>query len=112
MTFKKESLTKVSDIFKPEVVNISMDLIDIVPDGDRIIYYNLQEAKENKYNLFPGPEEAAKEIELAGGNISKPIKLRKARDGVRYELVEGRIKFWGWMILFSMTRPIPAIIIQ
>ena len=59
-----------------------------------------------------GGEEAAKEIELAGGNISKPIKLRKARDGVRYELVEGRIKFWGWMILFSMTRPIPAIIIQ
>jgi hypothetical protein len=70
------------------------------------------EAKENKFKLYPGPMDVVKEIELAGGILSKPIKLTKITGSDRYELIEGRIKFWAWMILFDSKRPIPSIIIE
>ena len=101
MTFSQDSLVKISNIFKPEVRNINIDLIDIIPAGDRIIYYSVREAKENKFKLYPGPMDVVKEIELAGGILSKPIKLTKITGSDRYELIEGRIKFWAWMILFD-----------
>jgi len=112
MTFSQDSLVKISNIFKPEVRNINTDLIDIIPAGDRIIYYSVREAKENKFKLYPGPMDVVKEIELAGGILSKPIKLTKITGSDRYELIEGRIKFWAWMILFDSKRPIPSIIIE
>ncbi len=112
MNFKPESLEELSKIFKIEVTNIDPGLIDILPAGDRPIYFTLEEAIDNKYNLVPGPIEVAKEIELAGGKLSKPIKLKKIENSIRYQLVEGRIKLWGWKILFGENAPIPSIIIQ
>jgi len=111
MDFKQESFDEVSNIFKLKVANIDVSLIDVLPDGDRPIYFTLEEAIDNKYNLVPGPVEVAKEIELAGGVLSKPIKLKKVKGSNRYQLLEGRVKLWGWRILFGEKSTIPSIII-
>jgi diketogulonate reductase-like aldo/keto reductase len=103
---------KLSKIFEMEMEMIDMGLIDIGSDGDRKIYLSLQEAMQNPHNLVPGPMDIANEIKANNGRLAKPIKIKKNKESDRYTLVEGRVKFWGWMILYGIKSKVPAIIIN
>lgn len=105
----------ISELFKPVVKNIKPQ--DIIPDHQikedkRKIYCNLKDAKNNIYNLSPGPTDIAKEIVNNNGNLFKPIKVFKDTKSNKYILVDGRLRFWAWIILFGWDKPIKTIIIE
>ena len=100
-------LTKIDSLFNNQNTYIDPNLIDVVPAHDRIVYRTIEEAIENRNNMDPSPLEMAQEFR--SGEIPKNIKLRETEQG-RYTLIEGRLKYWGWVIAFNYSRPIPAII--
>ena len=86
-------------------------LIEVAEDANRNVYQTLEEAIENRFNLVPSPVELAEQI--ASGEILKPIKLRldaSDPERVRYQLIEGRVRCWAWVIAHSGQAPIPALV--
>lgn len=105
-------LEQLSKIFEMQIEMIDMELIDIEAEGDRRIYFSLEDAIKNPLNLVPGPVEVADEIKMNNGVLAKPIKVKRNRELGRYTLVEGRVKFWGWMILYGIESKIPAVVVN
>lgn len=97
----------ISGLFEPNILLVQTDIIDVIPAVDRNVYTTLEQAKLNKDNMVPSPLEIAEQF--LRGEIPKPIKLRKLENG-RFALIEGRLKYWGWVIAFGRVRPIPAVI--
>ena len=112
LTVSALDLENISKMFEIHMEMVDMKLIDIGSDGDRKIYLSLQEAIQNSHNLVPGPMDIAKEIEMNNGTLAKPIKIKRNKESGRYTLIEGRVKFWGWMILYGIESKVPAIIIN
>lgn len=81
----------------------------VVPSGERV-YTTLAEARENRFGLVPGPVDLAEKI--AAGEMLKPIKVEVDPDDPRgrYRLLEGRVRYWAWVIAHEGNRPIPAVI--
>lgn len=79
-------------------------------EGNRKVYQMLSEALENNLGLSPSPSELAELIN--NGEPIKPVRLR-ANDSdtdYKYELVEGRLRYWAWVIAFGDSKPIPAYV--
>tara|TARA_Y100000034_G_C6863233_1_gene393147 strand:+ start:157 stop:1260 length:1104 start_codon:yes stop_codon:yes gene_type:complete len=74
---------------------------------NRAAYQTLSEALENKLNFMPSPKSLSEDLIKA--DFVKPVRLAYASDG-RYHLIEGRVRFWAWVIAFGFEKPIPAII--
>jgi diketogulonate reductase-like aldo/keto reductase len=104
---------EIGYLFKEQIDLISPKKINPVGNvgGDRKIYKNLEEAVENRYFLSPGVKEIAEEIKMAGDLLLKPIKVRLSKDA-EYELIEGRLRYWAWIMLYGDARPIQAIIVE
>ena len=91
---------------KPKSINVSE-----FGEDNREVYKNLIEAKENKLNFCPSPEELSEEIKL-NSNI-KPVRLTHplmSDSGFDFDLIEGRVRYWAWVIAFGFDKPIPAYI--
>jgi hypothetical protein len=57
--------------------------------------------------FVPSPIQLADEI-LRDSDI-KPVRIKQT--GVdAYELTEGRIRYWGWVLAFGEDRPIPCLV--
>ena len=56
--------------------------------------------------MKPSPKELSREL-LKSKNI-KPIKLKLINK--KYYLLEGRLKFWAWVIAFGYNQDIPSIL--
>lgn len=90
---------------------VSLEEIYVALDGEenRKVYQTLDEAKKNELGFFPSPIELSKDI--LKDDFMKPVKLLKNGSGLRYKLVEGRIRYWAHMIS-KKNKKIPAIIID
>lgn len=94
----------------------SMEMVDtknIRPSNDynRKVYQTIEEALENDMKMSPSPLELSEEIKL--GNFLKPIRLKELADttkGKKYDLVEGRLRYWAWIIAYGWDKPIPSLI--
>ena len=82
----------------------------MVEDGDRPIYYNLDEALENKFNLYPNVLDIAKEIENNNGKLAKPIRLIFDNKSQKYLCLDGRLKYWAWVYLYGKESKISSVI--
>jgi len=101
----------LSIAFTISIENIATDMIDIgFSKDDRNIYKTLAEAIENRFRMVPSPMELSEEIFTSGGRLQKPIKLQFNPVSGRYNLLEGRTKYWGWVIAYGGAKPIPAIV--
>lgn len=106
-----EDLERLSTLFEPQVCNISTERIEVADDPTRDVYKTLAEALENRHHMVPSPVELAKQIQ--SGEVLKPIKVRnttKSNSGMRYLLIEGRLRYWAWVIAHDGNKPIPALI--
>ena len=108
----KNHLEEISQ-FRIEVSMIRPSEINVSEFGEdnRKVYKSLSEAKQNKLNFCPSPEELSEEIKL-NSNI-KPVRLIpsiKPDFDFRFDLVEGRIRYWAWVMAFGFDKPIPAYI--
>ena len=92
------------------------DLVDtkeVRPSNDysRKVYQTIEEALENKMRMSPSPLELSEEMKR--GNFLKPIRLKELPEtisGKNYDLVEGRLRYWAWVIAYGWDKPIPALI--
>ena len=95
------------------LVKVSVDCIRAVSDddGQRKVYRTIEEARANIYGFTPSPMELA--CEMRAGGFLKPIRVRPALDlecGYQYDLIEGRIRYWAWVIAFDGQRDIPVLV--
>ena len=60
--------------------------------------------------MTPSPLELSKEIKK--GNFLKPIRLKKIQKKKKsyYDLTEGRLRYWSWVIAFNNKKPIPSLV--
>ena len=81
-----------------------------VPDEPgRSVYRTLEEALGNAMNCVPSPQELAQQITT--GDFLKPVRLRPVQSSHdRFELLEGRIRYWAWVIAHGFEKPLPALI--
>jgi diketogulonate reductase-like aldo/keto reductase len=90
-------------------VDIPAYEIRVAPADDRSVYRTLQEALDNPLGHVPSPIELAGEV---GEGMLKPTRVRAIpADGpYRYELLEGRIRYWAWVIAKGEESEIQAIV--
>ena len=104
-------LDTLSAVFATTVEKIETHLIDIADAADdRKVYKTLAEAMANQYDMVPSPQALSEEILASGGKLQKPIKLWREPTTGRYKLLEGRTKYWGWVIAYGGSAPIPALV--
>jgi len=71
---------------------------------------SIEEAIENNLGFVPSPVELSRDI-LDGDRI-KPVRLKYTKDPsgrYKYDLVEGRIRYWAWVIAYQGATCIPAL---
>ena len=102
----EEDIDAIDRIFKSEVFQLPTQNVCVIPSDKEIVYVTLEEALENSLRLKPSPIELA--AYLSKYEILKPIRVKKNKDGL-YDLVQGRIRYWAWIIAYGSDLPIPAI---
>jgi diketogulonate reductase-like aldo/keto reductase len=111
----ENDFNRVSDLFQVSITEIPPRFINSVSDiesNNRNVYTNLDDARRNILGLSPGPEEIAEEIRANGGRLFKPIKVKQISGTKQYILVEGRLRYWAWIILYGEDLPISAIVLH
>ena len=109
----EECKSAVASIFKNEVMDIPASKISIHGDREGKVYATIDEAMGNIYHLKPSPEELSRQIR-SGENL-KPIKIsicRNEKDGPAYEVVEGKLRYWAWIIAYGADASIPSLIVN
>ena len=101
----------LSEVFSSELIEVSPDSITVYEESERNVYRTLEEALENRFDYVPGPSDLADELQSHG--MMKPVKVSAKQDGKQsYALLEGRLRYWAWVIAYGTEVPIPALIIR
>lgn len=107
-----DDIEKIDNVFKRPIVKILPDRIRVSREGqgNRPVYQTIEQAIENNLGHVPSPVNLAKSI--VKEECIKPVRLIPALDETgRYDhdLVEGRIRYWAWVIAYG-NKPIQAYI--
>ena len=113
LELEKNELDEIDDIFSPKPVYIPCDAIrvSLSGEGGKLVYQTQAEAIENHLNLAPSPLELAAYIKA--GDSVKPVRLipSAARNSeFKFDLVEGRLRYWAWVLAFNGEKPVPAYV--
>lgn len=98
-------LEQISDLYQMKVVNIPTELIRFAKDSHRQDYHTLNEARGNCFGFVPSPARLAEHI--ASDGMLKPLKVRPV--GGHFELIEGGVRYWAWIMAHGEGVPIPAL---
>ena len=83
--------------------------IRVAENAGRSVYRTLEEAMANELDCVPSPKELA--IQIEKGDVVKPVRLRPDElSRGQFELLEGRIRYWAWVIAYGFEKPLPALI--
>ena len=113
INLSKDDFKEINQVFKLEFTSIEPGVICVASggQGNRKAYSTLQEAPDNPLGFVPSPRELA--LELNDGEALKPIRvIRRQKDnsGFQYDLIEGRIRYWAWVIATNGKKPIVALV--
>lgn len=103
----------LDEAFARKIVYLETNKISVLPSEQEKVYVTLKEALENRFGLKPSPQELAKDI--LENNILKPVHVRPVlakNPKVDYELIQGRIRYWAWIIAYGPNKPLPACIME
>lgn len=108
-----EEFKEISEIFAQECVYVPTDRIRVIKggQGNRQVYHTLEAAIENKLGFVPSPVDLAHDIRE--GEVLKPVRVIRSTDktgNYDYDLTEGRIRYWAWVIAYSGEKMIPVYI--
>lgn len=106
---EKSDFIKIENIFRREVVMVSVDTIAVEPESGRKIYLSKKEALANEYGLTPSPKSMAIYLQSHTEEGIKPLKIR-AVQRQKFILEEGRMRYWAWVIAFGENSKIPCLI--
>lgn len=90
----------------PQAIRVSVS-----GEGHRSVYQTIEEARRNHLNLSPSPTELAEFIRL--GEPTKPVRViptKEADGNIEYDLVEGRLRYWAWVLAFNGEKAVPAYV--
>jgi diketogulonate reductase-like aldo/keto reductase len=90
----------------PRTIKVSLE-----GEGSRQAYQTIDEAIINELGHTPSPSDLANFV-LQGEPI-KPVRLKPyvaSGDQYKYELIEGRVRYWAWVIAYNWQKPVPAYI--
>ena len=104
----EEDFARLSRAFAQPIKEVATDAIDVVASHTGKAYRTLSDAIANSLDLSPSPVALAEE--LKDGDMLKPVKLRLCRNSDRYELFEGQLRYWAWVIAHDGKKPILASI--
>ena len=105
-TDEKDEIDRVCSLQQQE---IPTDSVRPSSDDSRPTFRTLQEALDNTLNVTPSPRQLAEQIR--SGDFLKPVRLVPAEDNAdEYEVLEGRLRYWAWVIAFDGKKPVPALI--
>jgi diketogulonate reductase-like aldo/keto reductase len=112
-TLSDEDFKQISGAFSQTGLNAPTDRIRVIAggQGNRKVYQTVEEALENKLGFTPSPEELSRDI--LGGEAVKPVRVIKSVDKTGkydYDLVEGRVRYWAWVIAYKGKKPIPVLV--
>jgi diketogulonate reductase-like aldo/keto reductase len=85
--------------------------VSVSGEGGRSVYQTIEEARLNLLKLSPSPTELAEFIRL--GEPTKPVRVipTKNPDGnIEYDLIEGRLRYWAWVLAFNGEKAVPAYV--
>jgi len=107
-----EEVILVNNQYTSSVLSIPASKIRVVLDGrdNRKVYTTLEEALENKLGLVPSPVDLSKEI--LEGDVLKPVKVRRSTVDGMYDLVNGRVRYWAYVIAFKDICMVPVVIVE
>jgi diketogulonate reductase-like aldo/keto reductase len=94
------------DLITPNKINVSE-----FGEESRKVYRTLQEAEKNHLVLCPSPTQLA--MQLRNGENIKPVRIIRAQSSTTnctFDLIEGRLRYWAWVIAFGENRPIPCYV--
>ena len=104
-----EELAMIDQAFPVDIVEIPTEQIRVVTDREwgHDIYLTVDEARENRFDFVPSPNDLAKEVQE--GDFLKPVRVVESTDSkFKYDLIGGRIRYWAWVIAHEGRRPIAA----
>lgn len=111
-TLSPEDIERINRAFDCKPLAVPPDQIRPVQggQGNRRVYETVEEARANELGFAPSPTDLSRDI-LEGESI-KPIRVKSCTDTEEYEfdLVEGRIRYWAWVIAYDGRKPVPALI--
>lgn len=102
---KDEDVTFIDDIFRQIPIDVPPERIYEKTCG------TLEEALKNKAGYVPSPAELARTI--VQEKAIKPVRLAPRADKTgkyEYDLVEGRLRYWAWVIAHQGKVPIRAFV--
>ena len=110
-----EDYEEIARLFAVDVVYVPVCRVRVYPEGEasQRVYRTKCEAMENRFNMTPSPSQLAEEIRA--GEILKPVKVKSISDPTgtfEYELVDGRTRYWAWVIAHEGQKPVPAMLVQ
>jgi len=99
-------IVKIGEITKRDIIKIPPKHITVIQNkhNPNFIYDTLQKAIKNDANFIPSPYDLSKIID----KDIKPIRIY-INDG-KFELIEGQIRFWAWVIRYGEEEPIPCLV--
>ena len=113
LVLQDTDLQEIERVTVGESAVIPVDMIRVVPatDDGRALYRTLAAARANRLGMIPSPEDLA--AELKAGAEFKPVRVVRAANGGGegyFDLIEGRSRFWAWVIAYGEGRPVPALV--
>lgn len=108
-SLEKKEVQFLTETFNPVTHFIPVQNILIAAKGERERsgYQDIQTALNNPLKLVPGPIELAVSLDQSD---FKPIRLISSKQKNKYMLINGRVRYWAWIIAFGYLKPIPAYI--
>lgn len=113
LEMEKSELEEINEVFRPKATYIPCEEIrvSLSGEGGKMVYQTRAEAINNHLNLAPSPLELAAHIKA--GDSVKPVRLipsAEQNSGYKYELIEGRLRYWAWVLAFNGEKPVPAYV--
>lgn len=105
-----KDLFKISTVCNSPIENTSTQKIIVKNKLNTKVYTSIKEAKTNRFKMSPSPIELSKKL-IVNENI-KPIRVKREKKGTKTKLylLEGRLRFWAWVIAFGWKKNIPTLV--
>lgn len=109
----QEDFDKIGDVMYTECIAVPTERIRVAENGqgNRQVYQTKEQAIENRLGFVPSPVALASSI--GEEDFTKPVRVIRTADRsgrYDYDLVEGRIRYWAWVIAHDGKKPIPAYV--
>ena len=113
LDLSKSDVDLISENCRMPIELIAPNNINVSEFGEesRKVYRTLEEAEKNHLELCPSPSQLA--MQFKNGENIKPVRIIRTQSAISnctFDLIEGRLRYWAWVIAFGKNLPIPCYI--